>query len=203
MPDKPFLFLKSFSFCYWFLIESDSGPRFWDGEFLVSILIFCRTHLKFLWGNFFFMGGGWGAFLKVILMSLIEFQNVFPMINFDVWDRLEHVQTIFYTVGLWGSIFHYHTCENSASKWADWSVYKHFIRELLIEALQTLKSAQFETESLQVWRWKIDPHNPMMSKMVWTCPNRSQTSKLIIRNTFWNSISDIRITFKKSPQTPP
>ena len=27
-------------------------------------------------------------------MSLMEFQNVFPMINFDVWDRLGHVQTI-------------------------------------------------------------------------------------------------------------
>ena len=35
----------------------------------------------------------------VILMSLIEFQNVFPMINFDVWDQLGHVQTIFDTVG--------------------------------------------------------------------------------------------------------
>ena len=43
---------------------------------------------------------GGAAFLKVILMSLIEFQNVFPMINFDVWDRLGHVQTIFDTVGL-------------------------------------------------------------------------------------------------------
>ena len=43
---------------------------------------------------------GVGTFLKVILMSLIEFQNVFPMINFDVWDRLGHVQTIFDTVGL-------------------------------------------------------------------------------------------------------
>ena len=41
-----------------------------------------------------------GSFLKVILMSSIEFQNVFPMINFDVWDRLGHVQTIFDTVGL-------------------------------------------------------------------------------------------------------
>ena len=39
----------------------------------------------------FFKGVGWVTFLKVILMSLIEFQNVFPMINFDVWDRLGHV----------------------------------------------------------------------------------------------------------------
>ena len=48
----------------------------------------------------FFQGGDRGTFLKVILMSLIEFQNVFPMINFDVWDRLGHVQTIFDTIGL-------------------------------------------------------------------------------------------------------
>ena len=48
----------------------------------------------------FFKEGGWGSFLKVILMSPIEFQDVFPMINFDVWDRLGHVQTIFDTVGL-------------------------------------------------------------------------------------------------------
>ena len=27
-------------------------------------------------------------------MSLIEFQNAFSMINFDVWDRLGHVQTV-------------------------------------------------------------------------------------------------------------
>ena len=123
-------------------------------------------------------------------MSLIEFQNVFPMINFDVWDRLEHVQTIFETVGLWGSIFH---CL---------SVCKTFIRELLIKALQTLKSSHFDTKSSQIWQWKIDPSNPVVSKMVQTCPNRSQTSKLIIRNTFRTSISDIRITFEKPPQPP-
>ena len=51
-------------------------------------------------GISFFKRGVWGIFLKVILMSLIEFQNVFPMINFDVWDRLGHVQTIFDIVGL-------------------------------------------------------------------------------------------------------
>ena len=56
-------------------------------------------HVKREHGNFF-KGVEWGSFLKVILMSLIEFQNVFPMINFDVWDRLGHVQTIFDTVGL-------------------------------------------------------------------------------------------------------
>ena len=71
-----------------------------------------------------------------------------------------------------------------------------------IKGLQTLKSAHFDTESSQVWQWKIDPHNPTVSKMVWTCPNRSQTSKLIIGNTFWNSISDTRITLKKDHQPP-
>ena len=135
-------------------------------------------------------------------MSLIEFQNVFPMINFDVWDRLGHVQTIFDTVGLWRSIFHCHTYEDSVSKWADLSVCKAFISNSLIKGLQTLKSDHFDTESSQVWQWKIDPHNPTVSKMVWTCPNRSQTSKLIIGNTFWNSINDIRIFFRKIPQTP-
>ena len=129
-------------------------------------------------------------------MSLIEFQNVFPMINFDVWDRLGYVQTIFDTVGLLGLIFHCHTCEDSVSKWADLSVCKPSRRELLISASQTLKSANFDTESSQIWQWKIDPHNQTTSKMVWTCPNRSPTSKLIIGNTFWNSISDIRIIFK-------
>ena len=33
--------------------------------------------------------------------------------------------------------------------------------------------------------------------------NMSQTSKSIIGNTFWNSISDIRITFKKVAHLPP
>ena len=54
----------------------------------------------FLNMGIFFKGEGWGSFLKVILMSSIEFQNVFPMINFDIWDRLGHVQTIFDTLGL-------------------------------------------------------------------------------------------------------
>ena len=153
-------------------------------------------------GNFFFKGGGWGDFSKVILMSLIEVRNVFLMINFDVWDRLGHVWTIFDTVGLLGSIFHCHICEDFVSKWADLSVCKAFISKSLIKGLQTLKSAHFDTESSQVWQWKIDPHNPTVSKMVWTCPNRSQISKLIIGNTFWNSISDIRITFKKAAQPP-
>ena len=67
-------------------------------------------------GISFFKRGVWGIFLKVILMSLIEFQNVFPMINFDVWDRLGHVQTIFDTVGLRGSIFHCHICEVFVSR---------------------------------------------------------------------------------------
>ena len=36
-------------------------------------------------------GGGWRSFFKVILMSLIEVQNLFLKINFDIWDRLGHV----------------------------------------------------------------------------------------------------------------
>ena len=60
----------------------------------------------------------------------------------------------------------------------------------LIKALQTLRCADFDTKSSQICQWKIDFHNPTVSKMVRTCLNRSQTSKLIIRNTFWTSISD-------------
>ena len=41
-----------------------------------------------------------GSFLKVFFNSLIEFQNVFLMFNFDVWDRLGHVKIVFDTVGL-------------------------------------------------------------------------------------------------------
>ena len=154
-------------------------------------------------GISFFKEGVWGDFSKVILMSLIEVRNVFLMINFDVWDRLGHVWTIFDTVGLLGSIFHCHICEDFVSKWADLSVFKAFIRDLLIKALNTLKSAHFDIKSLQMWQWKIDPSDATVSKMVQTCPNRSQTSKLIVRNTFWTSISDIRITFKKCLQPHP
>ena len=136
-------------------------------------------------------------------MSLIEVRNVFLMINFDVWDRLGHVWTFFDTVGFLGSIFHCHICEDFVSKWADLSVCKAFISKSLIKALQTLKSAHFDTKSSQICQWKIAFHNPTVSKMVRTCPNRSQTSKLIIRNTFWTPISDIRITLKKAAQSPP
>ena len=63
-------------------------------------------------GNFF-LGGGWGSFFRVILMWLLEVQNVFLMINFDVWDRLGLVWSIFDIIVLWTSIFHWHIlCEN-------------------------------------------------------------------------------------------
>ena len=39
-------------------------------------------------GISFFKEGVWGSFSKVILMSRMEVQIVFLMINFDVWDRL-------------------------------------------------------------------------------------------------------------------
>ena len=150
----------------------------------------------------FFREGVSTPFFRVILMSLIEVQNVFLMINFDVWDRLGHVWTIFDIVGLWKSIFHWQIYEDFVWKWADLSVCKDFISDSLIKALKTLKSAHFDTNSSQICEWKIDFHNQTMSKMVQTCPNRSQTSKLIIRNIFWNSISDIRITLKKAAHPP-
>ena len=140
------------------------------------------------------------TFFRVILTSLIEVQNMFLIINFDVWDRLGHVWTIIDTVGLLGSIFHCHVCEDFVSKWADLSVCKAFISKSLIKALQTLKSAHFDTKSSQIWQWKIDPSTPTVSIMVQTCPNRSQTSKLIIRNTFWTSINLIKVTLKKVTQ---
>ena len=83
-------------------------------------------------------------------MSFIEVQNMSLMINFDVSDRLGHVLTIFKTVGLRGSIFHCHICEILMSKGADFSVCKAFINKLLIKALQTLKSAHFDTKTSQI-----------------------------------------------------
>ena len=41
-------------------------------------------------------------------MSLIEFQNVFPMINFDVWDRLGH-ENFFFNPPPSRSFFAHHT----------------------------------------------------------------------------------------------
>ena len=129
-------------------------------------------------------------------MWFIKVQNVFQMINSDIWDRLGHVGTIFVTVGLWESTFPCYICESFVWKWANFSVFKAFISKLLVKALKTLKFAHSDTKSSQIWQWKIDPSSPTVSKMVPTCPNRSQTSKLIITNTFWTSISDIRITLK-------
>ena len=149
-----------------------------------------------------FLRGGWGAFFKVILMSLIDVQNVSVMINFDFWERLGHVWTIFDTVTSLGSIFHCHICKNFLSKWADFTVFKGFIRDLLIKVLKTLKSAHFDTKFQQIWQWKIDPSDVTVSKMVQTCPNRSQTSKLIIRNRFWTSITCTEVASKKLLETP-
>ena len=98
------------------------------------------------YGNFFFRRGGSATFFRVILMSLIEVQNVFLMINSDVSDQLGHVWTIFNTVGLWKSIFHRHICEDFVWKWANLSIYKAFVKELLLRSLNTLKSAHFHTK---------------------------------------------------------
>ena len=151
----------------------------------------------FLHLGIFFREGGPRSFFEATSVHVIEVQNMIRMINFDVWDRLGHVQTIFDTVGLWGSIFLCHIYVDCVSNCADLSVCKAFIRELLIKASQTLKSAHFDAKSSQIWQWKIDPHNPTVSRMVRTCPNRSQTSKLIIGNTFWISITCTEVTSKK------
>ena len=90
-------------------------------------------------------------------------------------------------------IFQYQILTNSYPKMVDFRFFKAFISNSLTKALQMLKSAYFHTKSSQICQWKIDFHNPTMSTMVQTCPNRSQTSKLIIRNTFWTSKSDIRV----------
>ena len=154
-------------------------------------------------GNFFFRWGVSRSFFEATSVHIIEVQNMIRMINFDVWDRLGHVRTILDTVGLWGSIFHCHIYVDCVSNCADLSVCKAFIRELLIKASQTLKSAHFDAKSSQIWQWKIDPHNPTVSRMVRTCPNRSQTSKLIFRITFWTSITCTEVASKKLLGTPP
>ena len=124
------------------------------------------------------------------------------MINFDVWDRLGYVWAIFDTAGLLELIFHCHICEDFVSKWAYWSVCKAFTSKSLTKALQTLKSAHFDTKSSQIWPWKIDYNSPTVSKMAQTCPNRSQTSKSIIRNRFWSSITCTEVASKKLLETP-
>ena len=106
-------------------------------KFVALSFCFCpNCQCAFLWcGNFFFREGVSATFFRVILMSLIEVQNVFLMINFDVWDRLGHVWTICNIAGLWKSIFHLQNCEDFVSKWAHFSVYKDFISNSLIKAL--------------------------------------------------------------------
>ena len=151
----------------------------------------------------FFLGkGGSRSFFDTTSVHVIEVQNLFLMINFDVWNRLGYVWAIFDTAELLEVIFHCHMCEEFVSKWAELSVCKAFVRDLLVKALQTLQYAHFDTKSSQIWQWKINSNNPAVSKMAQTYPHRSQTSKLIIGNTFWNSISDIRITFEKIPHPP-
>ena len=145
---------------------------------------------------------GWSrSFFEATSVHVIEVQNLFLMIDFDVCERLGYVWAIFDTAGLLELIFHCHICENFVSKWAYWSVCKAFRSKSLTKALQTLKSAHFDTKSSQIWPWKIDYNSPTVSKMAQTCPNRSQTSKSIIRNIFWSSITWTRL--KKAPWSPP
>ena len=49
----------------------------------------------------------------------------------------------------------------------------------------------------KIWPWKSNYWDPTASRMSQTCPNRSETSYLMIRNTFSTSISHIRVSFKK------
>ena len=98
------------------------------------------------------MGGRSRSFFEATSVHVIELQNLFLMINFDVWDRLGQIRTILDTVGLCGSIFHCHIYVDCVSNCADLSVCKAFIRELLIKASQTLKSAHFDAKSSQIWQ---------------------------------------------------
>ena len=84
-----------------------------------------------LYGNFFLGGGGWASFFKATLMPLIEVQNVFPIINYDVLDRLEHVWDIFDTVGSRKSNLHCQILPDFSAKLADFGVFKAFISNFL------------------------------------------------------------------------
>ena len=64
---------------------------FLDGGFLLLRYSEFQSVYAFFTEEFEDFLRGVGAFFKVILMSLIEVQNVFLMINFDVWDRLRHI----------------------------------------------------------------------------------------------------------------
>ena len=158
--------------------------------------IFCKSSVTLHMG-IFFRGESSRSFFEATSVHVIELQNLFLMIDLDVWDRLGHVWAIFDTVGLLESIFHGHICEDFVSKWADLSVCKAFVRDLLVKALQTLQYAHFDTKSSQIWQWKINSNNPAVSKMAQTYPHRSQTSKLIIRNRFWTSITCTEVASKK------
>ena len=148
--------------------KQDENSYFSNQKFFTPLFVKFQKNWEV--GIHFFRWGGWGSFFKVILMSFIEAQDIFPMINFDVSDRLGHVLTIFKTVGLRGSIFHCHICEILVSKWADFSVCNAFISKLLIKALQKLRSAHFDTKILQIWQWKIDPHSPTVLKWLKHAP---------------------------------
>ena len=82
-------------------------------------------------GNFFFRGGGPTAFFKATLMSLIEVQNVFPIINYDILDRLGHVWDNFDTVGSRKSSFYRQILPDFSARLADFGVFKAFISNFL------------------------------------------------------------------------
>ena len=70
-----------------------------------------RVKLLYIW-EIFLEGEFEVLFWRVTLTWLLEVQNVFLMINFDVWDRLGLVWTIFGIVRLCKSIFIGRLCEN-------------------------------------------------------------------------------------------
>ena len=100
--------------------------KFWNfGQLLLTFYAIYRPFKVWKWSK------NIKNYLKIALFHIYEVLNVFPIMDYDVLDRLEHVWDIFDTVGSRKSNLHCQILPDFSAKLADFGVFKAFISNFL------------------------------------------------------------------------
>ena len=100
--------------------------KFWNfGQHLLTFQATYRPFKVWKWSK------NIKNYLKIALFHIYEVLNVFPIMDYDVLDRLEHVWDIFDTVGSRKSNLHCRIFPEFSAKLADFGVFKAFIGNFL------------------------------------------------------------------------
>ena len=134
-------------------------------------------------------------FLRRPLCHLLRSRMFFWSLIFMFWTYWNMFETFSTMLGRQNRFFISRFCKICWQHEQNRMFLKAFMRKMLIKVLKTPNFSHFVDKSCKIWQWKINFNNPKFLKMSQTYSNRSRTSKVMIRNIFWTSISDISVTF--------